>query len=171
MALEKAVEQKEGVAGFGGHARDAGNVDVGAFGPVEEVQVEVGGLTIGQQSGHQTAWHFIEAQSHFLDAGVGPINRAPGQGWNVEFRLDPKHTHTREVVDGAGHLQVVDHAVMVDFAPVEHFSTGIDNFIQGQFVGQLNAGRKLKGSAADNFGAGFLAHEPGPSGEQDAFLV
>ena len=49
--VEQAVEQEGGVAGLGGHARDAADVDVGAAAAVDELEVEVEGLVVAGQTG------------------------------------------------------------------------------------------------------------------------
>ena len=50
--VEQPVEQEGGVAGLGGHAGDARDVDVGALGAVEEVEVEVDRLAVaGEPAG------------------------------------------------------------------------------------------------------------------------
>ena len=86
--VEEAVEQEGGVAGLGGHAGDATDVDVGPLGPVQEVQVQVEGLLVPGQAGGEPAVHLVEEEGLVPGLALGPVHRRAGQGRDEDLGLE-----------------------------------------------------------------------------------
>ena len=71
--VEQRVQQERGVARLRGHAGDAGDVDVGALGAVDEVEVEEHRLAVAAEAGGQLAGDLVE-----VERGRRARRRRPG---------------------------------------------------------------------------------------------
>ena len=60
--VEQRIQQERGVAGLGGDTGDAADVDMGAFGAVDEIEIKVDRIFVTAEPGRQTAFDFIEIE-------------------------------------------------------------------------------------------------------------
>ena len=60
--VEQRIKQERGVAGLGGDSGDAADVDMGAFGAVDEIEIQVDRIFVTAEPGRQTAFDFIEIE-------------------------------------------------------------------------------------------------------------
>jgi hypothetical protein len=67
--VEEAIKQKHSVRGLGSHPRDPSDVDVGALGAVQIIQIGPQGLAVAGETDGETAGHGIEEK--------GPITLLP----------------------------------------------------------------------------------------------
>ena len=91
--VEEGVEQEGGVAGLGGHAADAADVDVGALGAVEEVEVDVDRLAVAAAPGHQLALHVVVVQRRIPLRAHRPADLRARQRWHEDLRHHPGDLH------------------------------------------------------------------------------
>ena len=106
--VEQAVEQERGVGGLGGHARHAADVDVGAAGAVEELEVEVEGLVVAGQPGGQQLAHLREQQG-VVALGAGRLaHLLARQRRHEDLGLEPGGQHLGGLADLGGQHAVGD---------------------------------------------------------------
>ena len=126
----EAVEQEEGVARLGGHARDAGDVDVPALAAVEEGQVDVGGLAVLHEAHRQPLLHAVVVEGGVQGLAPRQVDRAAGVGWQVLFGVEPGHRHVGHV-SGVGGDQVArgEEGVGVELGPFQHLVHPVDHAV------------------------------------------
>ena len=97
--VEQRVEQERGVARLGGDAGDARDVDVGALGAVDEVEVEDHRLAVAGEPGRQPALDVGEVE-RLVALGVDrPADLGARQRRHERLRHDPGHLHHRRLGD------------------------------------------------------------------------
>ena len=97
--MEQGVQQEQGVGRLRGHAADAGDVDVGAAGAVEEVDVEIDRLAVARQAGRQPPGHPIEVERLVAILAPGALGRTAGQRRHEDLRLEPGGHDERRLAD------------------------------------------------------------------------
>ena len=76
--MEQRIQQERRVAGLGGHTGDARDVDVGALGAIDEVEVEVDGFVVPGESGRKQPIDAVEGERGVTFGLGGDAHRGAG---------------------------------------------------------------------------------------------
>ena len=106
--MEEAVEQEGGVAGLGGHPRDPADVDVGALGAVQEVEVQIEGLVVPGQPGGQLPVHLVEEQGLIPGRALRPLDDRARQRRDEDLGLEAGGLDQRRPADLGGQDPLLD---------------------------------------------------------------
>ena len=96
---EQRVEQERGVARLRGHATDAADVDVGALGAVDEVDIEVHRLAVAAEPGGQAPGDLVVVQRGRPLVADGAADLGAGQRRDEHLRHDPGDLDQRRLGD------------------------------------------------------------------------
>ena len=183
---EERVEQEDGVAGLGGHARDPADVHVGAPGAVHEFQVGVDDLAVAREARRDAALHAVEEEGLVAGFADGLADDLARHRRHEDLRFEAGRQH----LGGLGHLcrehpvldqediavearafvpdaQVGDHAVDADRlgAPGEgpldhHHIVELQEVVFAHRNPELEGGGRVRADdPADGRGGGVCAHD------------